>query len=92
MKKIIALLFLINNYSYCQTTVDTLSKKEKKELQLEEVVVSGTLKAIKRLENSVPVEIITSTFLKFSSISFLNAKFKELSTLIIGNLVSISKR
>ena len=64
MKKIIALLFLINNYSYCQTTVDTLSKKEKKELQLEEVVVSGTLKAIKRLENSVPVEIITSTFLK----------------------------
>ena len=32
--------------------------------QLNEVVISGTLKPVKRLENPVPVEIITATFLK----------------------------
>lgn len=34
------------------------------ENQLNEVVISGTLKPVKRLENPVPVEIITATFLK----------------------------
>ena len=31
---------------------------------LDEVVVSGTMKAVRRLENPVPVEIISTTFLK----------------------------
>lgn len=34
------------------------------ENQLDEVVVSGTLKPVKRLENPVPVEIISAAFLK----------------------------
>jgi outer membrane receptor for ferrienterochelin and colicins len=37
---------------------------ESTENQLEEVVVSGTLKPVKRLENPVPVEIISAAFLK----------------------------
>jgi outer membrane receptor for ferrienterochelin and colicins len=32
--------------------------------QLDEVVVSGTMKAVRRLENPVPVEILTTKFLK----------------------------
>ncbi|MFY7958196.1 MAG: TonB-dependent receptor plug domain-containing protein, partial [Flavobacterium macrobrachii] len=64
MKKIIFLLFCITQYTIAQTKTDSLPKKEKKELELNEVVVSGTLKAVKRLENPVPVEIITATFLK----------------------------
>lgn len=31
---------------------------------LDEVVISGTMKAVRRLENPVPVEVITTTFLK----------------------------
>ena len=64
MKKIIFLLYIFSLSSFAQTSIDTISKKEKKELQLDEVVVSGTLKAVKRLENPVPVEVITTTFLK----------------------------
>ncbi|MBQ0909973.1 TonB-dependent receptor [Flavobacterium sp. F-328] len=37
---------------------------ENTENQLDEVVVSGTLKPVKRLENPVPVEIISAPFLK----------------------------
>lgn len=37
---------------------------ESTENQLDEVVVSGTLKPVKRLENPVPVEIISAAFLK----------------------------
>jgi outer membrane receptor for ferrienterochelin and colicins len=64
MKKIIFLLICISQYAFTQTKTDSLPKKEKEELQLDEVVISGTLKAVKRLENPVPVEVITTTFLK----------------------------
>ncbi|MFN9111581.1 MAG: TonB-dependent receptor plug domain-containing protein, partial [Bacteroidota bacterium] len=64
MKKTALLLLFIVQLSIAQTKLDSLSNREKKELQLDEVVISGTLKAVKRLETSVPVEVITSTFLK----------------------------
>lgn len=64
MKKIILLLFCISELAFGQTKKDTLTNKQKEELQLDEVVISGTLKAVKRLENPVPVEVITTTFLK----------------------------
>lgn len=64
MNKILLLFLCTAQYSIAQTTTDTISKTKKKELELDEVVVSGTLKAVKRLENSVPVEVITTTFLK----------------------------
>uniref|UniRef100_UPI0037C0BFBA hypothetical protein n=1 Tax=Flavobacterium sp. TaxID=239 RepID=UPI0037C0BFBA len=64
MKKIIFLLFCFTQYAFAQTKTDSLPKTEKEELQLDEVVISGTLKAVKRLENPVPVEVITTTFLK----------------------------
>jgi outer membrane receptor for ferrienterochelin and colicins len=64
MKKLIILLSCISQFVIAQTKTDSLPKTEKKELQLNEVVVSGTLKPVKRLENPVPVEIITATFLK----------------------------
>jgi outer membrane receptor for ferrienterochelin and colicins len=61
MKKYIAFLVLLTQFSLAQTQ-DTLSKPIEKEL--DEVVVSGTLKAVRRLENPVPVDVITGTFLK----------------------------
>jgi outer membrane receptor for ferrienterochelin and colicins len=64
MKKSILLLSCISQFVIAQTKTDTLPKTEKKLFQLDEVFVSGTLKAVKRLENSVPVEIITTPFLK----------------------------
>ncbi|WP_395632659.1 TonB-dependent receptor plug domain-containing protein [Flavobacterium sp.] len=62
MKKIIAILYLFSTPIFAQTQQDTVPKKETN--QLDEVVISGTLKAVKRLENPVPVEVITTTFLK----------------------------
>jgi outer membrane receptor for ferrienterochelin and colicins len=61
MKKYILIILLITHIGYTQTQ-DTISKPVEKEL--DEVVVSGTLKAVRRLENPVPVDIITGTFLK----------------------------
>ena len=64
MKKTIFLLLFVAQLSIAQTNFDSIPKSEKKELQLDEVVISGTLKAVKRLETSVPVEVISATFLK----------------------------
>ena len=61
MKNIWIFLLVLPFLGFSQQN-DTIPKK--KENQLEEVVISGTLKAVKRLENPVPVEIITATFLK----------------------------
>lgn len=59
-------LFLYHN-TFSQNTIpnvekDTLEKKNNNELN--EVVVSGTLKPIKRLESAVPVEVYSPIFFK----------------------------
>jgi len=64
MNRTILLLVFLAQVAFAQKAKDSISKKNKKEIDLDEVVVSGTLKAVKRLETSVPVEIITATFLK----------------------------
>jgi outer membrane receptor for ferrienterochelin and colicins len=64
MKKVALVFLLFSQFIFSQKSKDTISKKEKKQVELDEVVVSGTLKAVKRLESPVPVEIITATFLK----------------------------
>lgn len=61
MKNIWVIFLFSTFYSFAQQK-DTINQKT--ENQLEEVVISGTLKAVKRLENPVPVEVITATFLK----------------------------
>ena len=61
MKKILSLILLFPFLGHSQQN-DTIPKE--KENFLKEVVVSGTLKAINRLENPVPVEVVTATFLK----------------------------
>ena len=61
MKNIWIVFLFSTFYSFAQQK-DTITQKT--ENQLEEVVISGTLKAVKRLENPVPVEVITATFLK----------------------------
>ena len=56
------------NFSYSQKTISKTEKdslaKINVENQLNEVVVSGTLKAVKRLESSVPVEVYSPVFFK----------------------------
>lgn len=61
MKKYITALLLLPFLVLSQKN-DTITKEVPN--QLDEVVISGTLKAVKRLENPVPVEVITTTFLK----------------------------
>ena len=63
MKYLYVLIVLFSFPVFSQTN-DTLLKKETVKLELDEVVVSGTLKPMRRIETPVPVEIITSTFLK----------------------------
>jgi len=69
MKKIflLALLFIIN-ISFSQNTISNIEKdsikKKDNENELNEVVVSGTLKAVKRLESAVPVEVYSPVFFK----------------------------
>ena len=63
MKKLLFIIVAFSIQVHSQTT-DTVLKKEKVKLELDEVVVSGTLKPMRRIETPVPVEIITSTFLK----------------------------
>lgn len=48
---------------------------------LEDVVISGTLKAVKRLENPVPVEVITSSFLKQNPTSNVFDAFQNVNGL-----------
>lgn len=63
MKKLLFFIVAFSIQLHSQTT-DTVAKKEKVKLELDEVVVSGTLKPMRRLQTPVPVEIITATFLK----------------------------
>jgi len=63
MKKLLFFIVAFSIQVHSQTT-DTVLKKEKVKLELDEVVVSGTLKPMRRLQTPVPVEIITDTFLK----------------------------
>lgn len=63
MKKLLFFIVAFSIKLHSQTT-DTVLKKEKVKLELDEVVVSGTLKPMRRLQTPVPVEIITATFLK----------------------------
>ncbi|WP_329807001.1 TonB-dependent receptor plug domain-containing protein [Flavobacterium facile] len=60
MKKIF-LLFLFSVLSQAQIK-DTIAKNTDKDI--DEIVVTGTLKPVSRLETPVPVEIYTATFLK----------------------------
>ncbi len=60
MKKIFT-LFFFSIFSYAQIK-DSISKNTEKDI--DEVVVTGTLKPVSRLETPVPVEIYTATFLK----------------------------
>jgi outer membrane receptor for ferrienterochelin and colicins len=63
MKKLL-LVYVFMNFSVLPAQVkDTISSGGKSEA-LEEVVISGTLKPVSRLETPVPVEIYTTAFLK----------------------------
>lgn len=63
MKKIIFILLLCCFNLLSAQVNDTITPNPKSE-ELDEVVVSGTLKPVKRLETPVPVEIYTTAFLK----------------------------
>ena len=43
---------------------DTVEIEKKRDADIDEVVISGTMKAVRRLETPVPVEVYTPTFLK----------------------------
>lgn len=58
--KISILLIIFSTFTYSQTK-DTLSNNSE---MMNDVVISGTLKPVKRLESPVPVEIYTPVFLK----------------------------
>lgn len=63
MKKLLLIYVLL----YCNVLFAQVKDSippEKKSEALEEVVISGTLKPVSRLETPVPVEIYTTTFLK----------------------------
>jgi outer membrane receptor for ferrienterochelin and colicins len=69
MKYIFSLsLLLASSISFAQNTTSKKEndsiKKIQNENQLNEVVVSGTLKAVKRLESAVPVEVYSPVFFK----------------------------
>lgn len=63
MKKLLFFIIAFSIQLHSQTT-DTILKKEKVKLELDEVVISGTLKPMRKLQTPVPVEIITAAFLK----------------------------
>jgi outer membrane receptor for ferrienterochelin and colicins len=64
MKKTSILFILIAQVGFSQQSKDTISKKDNKENLLNEVVVTGTLKAVRRLESPVPVEVYSPVFFK----------------------------
>ena len=63
MKNILFLTIILTFNSLLGQVKDSISSNQQPE-ELEEVVVSGTLKSVKRLETPVPVEIYTTAFLK----------------------------
>ncbi|WP_333875413.1 TonB-dependent receptor plug domain-containing protein [Flavobacterium sp.] len=63
MKKIVLILLLLCFNGLVAQVKDTIASDSKSE-KLDEIVISGTLKPVSRLETPVPVEIYTTTFLK----------------------------
>src|SRR5574343_265762 len=63
MKKCLLVYVCLNFFVLHAQVRDTISSEGKSEA-LEEVVISGTLKPVSRLETPVPVEIYTTAFLK----------------------------
>lgn len=63
MKKSLFIYAFLNITVLSAQVKDTIPPERKSEA-LEEVVISGTLKPVSRLETPVPVEIYTTTFLK----------------------------
>lgn len=63
MKKILLIIVILNFKGLFAQVNDTLVPNSKSE-KLDEIVISGTLKPVSRLETPVPVEIYTSAFLK----------------------------
>lgn len=63
MKKLLLIYAFLNITVLSAQVKDTIPPERKSEA-LEEVVISGTLKPVSRLETPVPVEIYTTTFLK----------------------------
>jgi outer membrane receptor for ferrienterochelin and colicins len=63
MKKSL-LIYAFLNFTILSAQVKDTIPPERKSEALEEVVISGTLKPVSRLETPVPVEIYTTTFLK----------------------------
>ena len=63
MKKFLLVYVYLNFFVLYAQVRDTISSEGKSEA-LEEVVISGTLKPVSRLETPVPVEIYTTAFLK----------------------------
>lgn len=63
MKKSLLIYAFLNFTVLSAQVKDTISSERKSEA-LKEVVISGTLKPVSRLETPVPVEIYTTTFLK----------------------------
>jgi len=56
------LLFILNSVSFAQTDTSSLKPKEAYTKPLNEVVVSGTMKEVSKLDSPVPVEIYTAKF------------------------------
>nr|WP_294773983.1 TonB-dependent receptor [uncultured Flavobacterium sp.] len=63
MKKIVLIIAILNLNGLFAQVNDTLVPNSKPE-KLDEIVISGTLKPVSRLETPVPVEIYTTAFLK----------------------------
>ncbi|MFM2009673.1 MAG: hypothetical protein RLZZ479_63, partial [Bacteroidota bacterium] len=85
MKKLLCFIVAFSIQLHSQTT-DTILKKEKVKLELDEVVVSGTLKPMRKLQTPVPVEIISSKLFQknptpslFEAVGMLNGVQPQLN-------------